>query len=165
MRAVILKLRLASLGPLVLFFIAYYIDNRLGSLAAYPIYLAPILWISSKWGWPIGSLFTILAAMLSTQSSALLSGSNSLAYLATFAVRSITLVSLSLLYSNYRGIINSQKQRLDRLIAIVPQCPDCGAVFCGDNQWRSLEQIKLDPNAYAVLQKHDCYGDELRPKQ
>ena len=159
------KLRLASLGPLVLFFIAYCIDNRLGSLAIYPIYLAPILWINSKWGWPIGSLFAILAAFLSTQSSSFLSESNSQAYFTTFIIRSTTLISLSLLYSNCRGIISSQKQRLDRLIATVPQCPDCGAVFCCDGQWRSLEQIMSKPNAYAVLRKHDCYGDEPRSKQ
>ena len=159
-----LKLRLAFLGPLVLFFIAYFINNSLGSLAAYPIYLAPILWISSKWGWPIGFLFAILAALLPTSSGPFFAASNGQAYLTTFIVKLTTLVSLSLLYSSYRGIINSQKQRLDRLIAIIPQCPDCGAVFCGDNQWRSLEQIKSDPKAYAVSRKHDCYGDGLGSK-
>lgn len=164
MQASFFKLKLASLGPLALFIIVYCIDNRLGSLAIYPIYLAPILLINSKWGWPIASLFAVLAAFLSTQTSAFLSEGNNQAYFATFMIRSTTLITLSLLYSNCRGIISSQKQRLDRLIAIVPQCPDCGAIFCCDGQWRSLEQIISEPNAYTVLRKHDCYGNEPRSK-
>ena len=151
------KLQINHLAPLVLFFIAYWIDHKLQETVVYPIYLIPILWLSSKWGWPTGVMSSIFAAFLSTPISPMLAWSSNVAYIDSFVARSITLSLLAILYSNYTGAVSTHKSRYERLKSLGPQCPDCGAVFCRDGQWRTIEALIKDPKNLGVLPSHDCH--------
>lgn len=159
------KLRFSNLLPILLFLIAYYIDHGLAGMEVYPVYLIPVLWMSSKWGWPIASLFAVAAAILSTPISPFLAWSSNLAYLNSFATRSITLVLLCILYSNYLNLIRTYKKRYEQLKILVPQCPDCGAVFCCDGEWRTLEKLLSDSSSIGVMPRHDCNSAKLKTEQ
>ena len=152
------KLQITHLGPLVLFLIAYWIDHKLQETVVYPIYLIPILWLSSKWGWPIGVMFSIFAAFLSTPISPMLAWSSNAAYIDSFVTRSITLSFLAILYSNYTHAVAAHKNRYERLKSLVPQCPDCGAVLCRDGQWRSIEDLIKNPKIFGKLPTHNCHS-------
>ena len=152
------KLQITHLGPLVLFIIAYWIDHKLQETVLYPIYLIPILWLSSKWGWQIGVMFSIFAAFLSTPISPMLAWSSNVAYIDSFVTRSITLSFLAILYTNYTHAVSTHKNRYERLKSLVPQCPDCGAVLCHDGQWRSIEDLIKNPKIFGKLPTHNCHS-------
>lgn len=159
-----LKLILGNLAPFLLFYVAYYVDHDLKEADLYPIFLIPIFWISSKWGWPTGCLFSILGAMLSTPASPLLEFSNNYVYLNVFITRSITLVLLCMFYSNYISMLNSHKKRYDRLTSLVNQCPDCGALLCHDGQWRTIRELNSNPSSIGTIPKHDNCPNQERQK-
>jgi len=150
----ILKL-LSNLAPFLLFYLAYIIDHAFSRIYIYPIYLVPILWISSKFGWQIGSVFAILGAALSTPISPHVAMNINQQYLDQFIARSITLTSLSALYSNYISLAATHKKRYRRLSELVNQCPDCGSILCQDGQWRTLEELISNPNTFGKKPNHD----------
>ena len=159
------KPQFSDLWPLLLFFIVYLIDHGSPNIILYPIYLVPILWMSSKWGWMSGVVFSIFAAWLSTPISPLLPWSSNQEYITSFAARSITLSLLSILYSNYTSLARAHKYRHDSLKLLVHQCPDCGAIYCRDGQWRSLDEIVAHPSLFGKLLIHDChvFQSKLKP--
>lgn len=142
--------------PFLAFVVAYLLDHALTNIALYPVYLVPILWATSKWGSKAGIPLAVLSAGLSTPMHFSLEWSRNILHLDVFISRAITLAMLTLFFSNYKKQVKSHKRRIDRLRSIVPQCPDCGAVFCSDGQWRPLEQLISNPENYGVMPRHDC---------
>jgi hypothetical protein len=142
--------------PFLLLYAVYLIDNKFSGIAIYPIYLLPIFWITSKWGSWAGVSFAVFSAGLSTPMSPLLGWDQNIAYLDMLIARSATLALLALFYSNFISQAKSNRTRVERLKSIVPQCPDCGAVYCRDGKWRSLEQLISNPKDFGVMPKHIC---------
>ena len=157
-----LKSLLSNLTPFLLFYLAYIIDHALSQTSIYPIYLVPILWMSSKFGWQTGSAFAILGAALSTPISPNIALSINLQYLDQLIARSITLASLSLLYFNYIRLVSTHKKRYGRLTALIDQCPDCGYLLCRDGRWRSLEDLNSNPNMLGNTPKHDDCPNKIK---
>lgn len=150
--------------PLLSFAVAYYIDHKFKSAVIYPAYLVPILWSTSRWGKRAGVVFAVLSAGLSTPMSPLLEWNYNKPYLAIFIARSSVLSLLSIFYSNYISQNKSNRQRLLRLKSIIPQCPDCGAVYCRDGQWRSMELLISNPEQFGVMPSHDCNSSKQTAK-
>ena len=146
----------SNLFPFLLLYAIYLIDNEPPNVALYPLYLVPIFWITSKWGWRAGVPFAVFSAGLSTPMSPLLGWGQNIVYIDMLITRSITLALLALFYSNFISQAKANRKRIERLKSIVPQCPDCGAVYCHDGQWRSLEQLISNPKEFGVRPKHNC---------
>ena len=142
--------------PFLFFAVAYYIDHKFRSYAIYPAYLVSILWSTSRWGTKAGVAFAVLSASVSTPMSPLLEWNYNKPYLDIFIARSSVLALLAISFSNYISQNKVNRERLIRLKSIIPQCPDCGAVYCRDGQWRSVEQLVKDPEKFGVMPSHVC---------
>ena len=160
-----LKLLFRNLGPFLFFYTTYFIDHSLGEADLYPIYLIPIFWMSSKWGWPVGCIFSILGALLSTPISPFLPFGSNINYLNEFITRSITLALLCIFYSNYINMLNTHKKRYELLTSLVNQCPDCGALLCHDGKWRTIQELNANPSSFGTMPKHDnCRNQDRKLK-
>lgn len=151
----------STLAPFLLFYIAYLIDHKLESIAMYPIYLPSILWLSSRWSWPIGIVSAAIASALSTPMSSQLPWRYNQIYIDHFLTRFTLLALLSIFYSNYIGLARSHQKRHNHLKTLIRQCPDCGSILCLDGQWRSLDQLNSHPEEFGKTPKHEC--NELKP--
>ena len=159
-----LKLIPTKLAPLILFFIAYYVDASFPTASIYPIYLIPTLYMSAKWGWLLASLFAIFGALLSTPISPFIPSAINIVYIDSFATRSITLVTLCILFSNYTTLLRTHEKRYESLKKLIPQCPNCGSILCNDGQWRSLDKLISKPSYFGDTPRHDCNHDQLETK-
>ena len=159
-----LKRTIVNLLPLILFFIAYYIDHKFAKASMYPIYFIPTLYMSAKWGWPSGAVFSVFGAILSTPISPFIPSASNIVYIDSFATRSITLVTLCILFSNYTTLLRTHKKRNESLKKLIPQCPNCGSILCNDGQWRSLEKLISKPSDFGNTPTHDCRHDQLETK-
>ena len=155
---------LINLLPFCLFFVAFIIDSRFSGIKLYPIYVPPVLWISATLGWPIGSAFAVFGAILSTPSSPFISLKDNIVYLDSIVARSLTLVILSILFSNYINLMQIHKKRYEKLKSLFPQCPDCGSVLCQDGQWRPIEELIANPSMVNCAPRHDCHNFRLDTK-
>ena len=159
------KIRPSDALPILLYVAVHYIDRKLPDIAIYPIYLVPILWATSKWGLRAGMPLAVLSGAMSTPMQPLLEWGKNIASLDIIITRSTILILLAIFYSNYANQVKSNRRRIDRLKTIVPQCPDCGAIFCHDGQWRSLAELTSDPECIGVTPKHGCHVSKQPNKQ
>ena len=142
--------------PFIFFCLAYYIDHKFKGAAMYPAYLVAILWAGSRWGMKVGLVFAVLSSGLSTPMSPLLGWKQNTPYLDIFFGRALVLSLLTIFYCNYISLNRINKKHLVQLKSVIPQCPDCGALYCRDGKWRPLEQLVSDPQKFGVMPIHDC---------
>ena len=161
------KLQPSDALPILLYVAACYIDSKLPDIAIYPIYLVPILWVTSKWGLRAGMPLAVLSGAISTPMQPLLEWDKNIGSLDIFITRTAILALLAIFYSNYANQVKSYRRRIDRLKTIVPQCPDCGAIFCHDGQWRSLEELNSAPECIGATPKHECHAGKqpIKPQK
>ena len=155
---------ISNVVPFLAFAVTYYIDHKLKTIAIYPAYLVSILLATSKWGALGGVSFSIMSGGISSPMSPLLEWKKNIPYLDIFIARSFVLALLAIFYSNYISQVKIHKKHITRLKSIVPQCPDCGALYCHDGQWRSMEQLVLDPEQFGVMPSHDCNSSKQTAK-
>lgn len=155
---------ISNVLPFLAFAVAYYFDHKLTTIAIYPAYLVSILLATSKWGALGGVSFSIMSGGISSPMSPLLEWKKNAPYLDIFIARSFVLALLSIFYSNYISQLKINKKRVTRLKSVIPQCPDCGALYCRDGQWRSMEQLVSDPEQFGVMPSHDCNSSKQTAK-
>ena len=155
---------ISNVLPFLAFAVTYYIDHKLESIAIYPAYLVSILLATSKWGALGGVSFSIMSGGISSPMSPLLEWKKNAPYLDIFIARSFVLALLAVFYSNYISQLKIHKKRVTRLKSVIPQCPDCGALYCRDGQWRSMEQLVSDPEQFGVMPSHDCNSSKQTAK-
>ena len=137
---------------LMLFFGASLLDFKLAFLTIYPIYLVSILYASRNFGFFTSIPISAIAAYLSIHSDS----ADTAYFVHLFLVRFTLFFIISYLFSAYMGLINTYRLRFELLKTMVPQCPDCGAIFCNDRVWRSLKEITGRPELLGPLPKHEC---------
>jgi len=155
------KLSLLDAWPFLLIACIYFIDHKYYYIALYPLFLIPLLWITVRWGLVFGVSLAVLCAAISTPASTFIDWRSNLPYLFALTLRVITLSILVLFFYNYHDTVSTHKKRVERLKALIPQCPKCGDVFCADGQWRSLNALIGDNGEFLNKPKHDCIDIKL----
>ena len=137
---------------LALFLGALIIDLNFPTLIVYPIYLISILYASINFAFFASIPLTAIAAYLSIRSE----GTEIASFINILLVRFALLFIISYLFSAYIDLIKTYRLRFELLKTMIPQCPDCGAIFCKDGKWRSLTEITGKPDLLGALSNHDC---------
>jgi len=135
---------------LALFLGALIIDLNFPTLIVYPIYLISILYASKIFTFFASVPLTAIAAYLSIRSE----GTEIVSFINILLVRLVLLFIISYLFSAYIDLIRTYRLRFELLKPMIPQCPDCGAIFCKDGKWRSLTEITGKPNLLGELPIH-----------
>jgi hypothetical protein len=72
-------------------------------------------------------------------------------------------LGLSLFFALFTLLATRQQRRsrhirdqLRHLSTLLPLCSNCGQVLCHDGQWRSFEQLLLNPRLTSPLPHHPC---------
>lgn len=159
-----IKFRPADALPILVYIGAYWLDSNLKTISIYPIYLVPILWATSKWGLRAGVPLALLSAAISTPVPPLFEWGINATNLDMIFTRSTTLSLIAIFYSNYKKQVDSHRKRIDQLKSIVPQCPDCGAIFCNDGRWRPLEELIENPERIGIKPMHGCNASKQQTK-
>ena len=137
---------------LALFLGALIIDLNFSTLIVYPVYLISILYVSINFAFFASIPLTAIAAYLSIRSE----GTDIANFINIFIVRFALLFIISYLFSAYINLIKTYRLRFELLKTMIPQCPDCGAIFCKDGKWRSLTEITGKPDLLGALPIHEC---------
>ena len=135
-----------------LFLGALFIDYKLAGWTIYPIYLVSILYASRSFSFITSIPLAAIAAYLSIRGEA----ADTSNYINILLVRFALLFIISYLFSAYIDLIKTYRMRFELLKTLIPQCPDCGAIFCKDGRWRSLKEITGRPDLLGELPKHEC---------
>lgn len=136
---------------LALFLAAFYIDFRFEASILYPIYLIAILYASINVAFFVGIPLAAIASYLSIHSISIDSAS-----FITILFRFAVLYIISFLFSAYIDLTKTYRLRFELLKSMIPQCPDCGAIFCQDGRWRNLQEISAKPDLLGELPIHNC---------
>lgn len=137
---------------LILFVVAFFLDNAFTDLNIYPLYLASILYAAINISFCSSLPISTFAAYLSLIDE----GLGAFSLFNTLIVRTILLVTIAYLFKNNFELAKTYHRRFELLKTLVPQCPDCGSIYCNDGKWRSMEQISDDPSLLGALPIHGC---------
>ena len=136
---------------LILFFIDYITDGSL-----YPLFLIPIFLLlrsSLPFGWASVPIFSFLSIYVEFHTEIPIL---SFDYLYHFLFRYLILFILTYLLITYSSSIDQSRRRFDRLKQLLPICPDCGSLYCPDQQWRSLDYLLSNPEVFKAPIHDHC---------
>jgi len=115
-------------------------------LSIYPLYILPVIILARKnriAAWFSVPLFAFLSSAVEDHARINLLSTN-IVYI--FLFRSIALYFISFLVLSYSSSVDRARKRYDRLKQLLPVCPDCGAIYCSDHTWRSLDALLENPH-------------------
>ena len=135
-----------------LFLGALFIDFKLSGWTIYPVYLVSILYASTSFTFCASIPLAAIAAFLSIRNE----GANTANFINILLVRFALLFIISYLFSAYIDLIKTYRIRFELLKTLIPQCADCGSIFCKDGRWRNLKEVTGRPDLLGELPKHEC---------
>ena len=124
-------------------------------ISAYPVYIVPIFLLARK-----NYLKYQYSVPLFVAGSTILQSLNGFIYQPNLVIiiifRSLIIYLLCFLAFAYADKVDKFRRRFDRLKQLLPMCPDCGALYCFDGQWRSLEHLIDDSTQSIAVTTHTC---------